>query len=235
MNGLIKLTFALPLLLFSCSENTKTEQLQSRIDTLEIRLSESKTQLDKFTPILEEQQRIANEKAAEEKTFLDVIKVAMAKHGFQNYEFHMTSSLESICSTYDGIGGMSKKAIRLGWVERGKYLYESMFGDSYYEWKLTEKGRANLIEKESQYNKQGFLKETWHLSKGKKKLVGITKINYTNANQAKVTYSFEITSLTDYAFNDWFVGEIDEHTFNLRKKGDEWIITDSSPFASGWM
>jgi hypothetical protein len=206
-------------------------QDESKIDEIEIRLSQLESTVSNFDRIVQEQDSIKREKEAELKQFEDLIVKAFHKE-FGSLEFRLTDYIGESNINHD----MDKTLIDKSFVSRGRFLYSSMFDYDVYEWELTSKGRNGLYKKEEDWNKNiSDYEERWFFIYGKSKFNGVTKVEYINSKQTKVTYETVRLSITDLAAKDWYIGEINEHELEFKKASSNWIISESEPFSSYWV
>lgn len=226
-------TVFITTLLFGSMIYLTSCQDESRIKEMENRLSELETIVNKFDLIVQEQDSIKKEKEAELKQFEDII-VDVFNDEIGSIEFQHTDYIgECNISISDD---MNEDLINKGYVSRMQFLYTSMFNYDVYEWELTSKGRNNLFKVEKEWNKNiRDYEERWFFIYGSSKFIGVTKVEYINSNQAKVTYETICLSITDIADEDWYVGEVSEHELDFKKDGLNWKISNSEPLNSTWV
>ena len=218
------LLFGPMIYLTSCQDETRIREMENRLNELE-------TIVNKFDLIVQEQDSIKKEKEAELKQFEDII-VDLFNDKIGSIEFRHTDYIGECNISHN----MDKDLINKGYVSRIKFLYTSMFDYDVYEWELTSKGRNNLYKVEEEWNKNiRDYEKRWFFIYGSSKFNGVTKVEYINTSQAKVTYETVRLSITDIEDKDTFVGEVTEHTLEFKKDGENWIIADSDPLNSKWV
>jgi hypothetical protein len=231
MNKSSYLSILLLLSLSACINNSDSTE----IDQLKMEIEELKQTIQKQAYIenkkIEEHQRELSE-------FNHAIKRTFDDEGYINYEFNF-SHFSSISSRLSGSADdTEKKLINYGYIERGRYLGQSVIQQDLYELELTSKGRSMLIDTETKYYDDGSSFYRWKFKVGKGRFKEVIEVQLIDDTKAKVKFTCEIIEITkigkEVFEEDDYIGEIKEYTETFVKRGKYWVPKDVSSFNRGW-
>ena len=231
MNKSSYLSILLLLSLSACINNSDSTE----IDQLKMEIEELKQTKQKQAGIenkkIEEHQRELSE-------FNHAIKRTFDDEGYINYEFNF-SHFSSISSRLSGSADdTEKKLINYGYIERGRYLGQSVIQQDLYELELTSKGRSMLIDTETKYYDDGSSFYRWEFKVGKGRFKEVIEVQLIDDTKAKVKFACEIIEITkigkEVFEEDDYIGEIKEYTEIFVKRGKYWVPKDVSSFNRGW-
>ena len=227
------LLFGSMIYLTSCQDDSKLKEMENRLSEKEDKLKELESTVSKFELLVKEQDSIKSEKEAELKQFEDIL-VSAFENVFGSITFELSDYIG--VSSISSVEFQNKSFINKGFIQKGELLYSNRIGNNVYNWDLTSKGRNCLYKTNEKWNNNiSRNTEEWFFKFGKGKFNGVTKVEYINSNQARVTYETILLSKTELSGTDSYIGEITEHEMEFKRNASSWVISKANPFHPFWV